>query len=523
MRFTSTVTVSIFVGACSAIALSCGTDDSCEGTSSCGTSGTGGGGGTAGTGGGGGAGGTSGTGGTGNMGGTSGTGGAGGVSGSGGTAGTDAGQCDTTKTPSQEACLVDDQHAVFVNGTVATTGTGTKASPFKTITEALGAASGKLILVCDNTYDEQVKITAGVKLFGGFSCTTWSFETGKRAVVKPTAKGNALSIDSVSSAVLIEDMEFTSADGTLAGESSVSAMVNASTDVKLHRVKLAAGKGVAGANGVLAPFTFPKTQTQLNGNPANVLAGGALNQCSCPAGDQSIGGFGGNAPTPSKGGDGLPALGGGQGGTPGSCGSGATGKDGTAPSAAADAPGAGTLGALIGAAWSPTKGANATPGGPGQGGGGGASSATGGGGGGGCGGCGGAGGPGGGGGGASIALLAINSTVSIDAGSELLAADGGNGGNGVAGQSGQTEYGFGANPGPGGCLGGAGAPGGAGGAGGGGAGGISVSVLWKGTAAPTIDGSAKLTFGKKGTKGTGGKAGSNDGIDGVAQNVLQAN
>ncbi|MCL4756376.1 MAG: PE-PGRS family protein, partial [Myxococcales bacterium] len=63
--------------------------------------------------------------------------------------------------------------------------------------------------------------------------------------------------------------------------------------------------------------------------------------------------------------------------------------------------------------------------------------------------------------------------------------------------------------------------GGAGGAGGGGAGGISVAVVWKGTAAPTLDGSAKVTLGNKGTKGAGGKPGTNDGIDGVAQNTLE--
>ncbi|MCE7888595.1 MAG: DUF1565 domain-containing protein, partial [Sorangiineae bacterium PRO1] len=126
-------------------------------------------------------------------------------------------------------CLVDDQHAVFVNGTVATTGTGTKASPFKTITEALAAASGKLILVCDTTYAEQVKVTAGVKVFGGFSCTDWSYETGKRAVVKPAAKGTALDINGVSATVLIEDVEFGSADATAAGESSVAATIAAST------------------------------------------------------------------------------------------------------------------------------------------------------------------------------------------------------------------------------------------------------------------------------------------------------
>jgi hypothetical protein len=360
----------------SAALAGCGGSDSCEDTYSCGSPG-----GTSGTGGGT-TGGSGGTGGTGNTGGTGGIGATGGASGTGGGGG-DGGPCDTTKSPAQEACLVDDQYAVFVNGTVATTGTGTKASPYKTIGEAITAASGKLILVCDTNYDEQVKISAGVKLFGGFSCTDWSYETGKRAIVKPSAKGSALAIDGVSAPVLIEDMEFASADGAAAGESSVAATINGSSAVNLNRVKLAAGKGVAGANGVLVPFTYP-AQASLNGNSASALAGGAPKQCTCPAGDQSIGGAGGDAPTPKSGDDGFPALGGGQGGTPGSC-SGGVGKDGAPASAASDAAGAASVGTLTGTTWSAAKGAKASNGGPGQGGGGGASAVSGGGGGGGCG------------------------------------------------------------------------------------------------------------------------------------------
>ncbi|CAN5723932.1 hypothetical protein BH09MYX1_BH09MYX1_38890 [soil metagenome] len=73
-----------------------------------------------------------------------------------------------------------------------------------------------------------------------------------------------------------------------------------------------------------------------------------------------------------------------------------------------------------------------------------------------------------------------------------------------------------------GCNGGDGAPGGNGGTGGGGAGGISVGILYKGTK-PTTDAAtdSKITFGAKGTKGLGGSTPTNDGIDGVAQAVLQ--
>ncbi len=59
--------------------------------------------------------------------------------------------------------------------------------------------------------------------------------------------------------------------------------------MKLRRVRLAAGKGVAGANGALAPYTYP-TQVALNGNGASGGSGGAPKACACPSGAGSTGG-----------------------------------------------------------------------------------------------------------------------------------------------------------------------------------------------------------------------------------------
>ena len=105
----------------------------------------------------------------------------------------------------------------------------------------------------------------------------------------------------------------------------------------------------------------------------------------------------------------------------------------------------------------------------------------------------------------------------------LSAQNGGAGGNGKAGQSGQTQFGVSGASKPPGCNGGSGGAGGAGGAGGGGAGGISVGILYKGTK-PVTDSATdgKIAFGTKGSKGLGGASPTNDGIDGVAQSVLQA-
>jgi hypothetical protein len=69
------------------------------------------------------------------------------------------------------------------------------------------------------------------------------------------------------------------------------------------------------------------------------------------------------------------------------------------------------------------------------------------------------------------------------------------------------------------CSGGQGGKGGNGGSGGGAAGGISVGIVWQGTSAPTQT-DVTFTEGALGTKGIGGSAGTNDGIDGVAQDVL---
>ena len=166
----------------SALFAACGpTSSTCEERGTCGAGGasSGGAGGTAGTSGSGGADGGAGTGGTSGTGGTAGTGGNG---------GSDASTCDPSKTPGTEACLVADKYAVFVDGTVATTGDGSQASPFKSIGEAISAAGGKLVLVCDATYDEQVKVTAGVRMYGGFKCTDWTYEGGQRAVVAPVQR-----------------------------------------------------------------------------------------------------------------------------------------------------------------------------------------------------------------------------------------------------------------------------------------------------------------------------------------------
>src|SRR5262249_43230665 len=107
--------------------------------------------------------------------------------------------CDATKAPNEAPCVIGDPLGVFVDGAKgADTNPGTKAAPFKTIGAALDAAKGKRVYVCaTSTYPETLTIDAahdGAKVYGGFSeCSTWTYDTSKKALVKPM-KGLALAV-----------------------------------------------------------------------------------------------------------------------------------------------------------------------------------------------------------------------------------------------------------------------------------------------------------------------------------------
>ena len=479
----------------------------------------------------------SGTSGTGSSSGTSGKSGAAnaGTSGSSGDAGSTGAEamCDTTKSPSEESCLVNNEYAIFVAPTGKDGAGGTKAGPVKTIAKAIELAGNtKMVIACDGSYAEQVKLTAGAKLYGGFACPgsamPWKYETGKKSKVAPSDRGVALGVATGAAVVVIEDFEFDALDATDPGESSVAAFVNTSTMVAFTRVKLVAGKGMDGANGTMTPVTFP-LPSMLKGNSASGDTGGPFNLITCPAGGTTKGGKGGDGGLGIAGGqNGTPDLGGGKGGTLGAdCAAGGAGVSGADASPQPVASGATKVGSITPTGWTGAAGTDGAPGTPGQGGGGGTGAesnsttgaVSGGAGGGGAGGCGGAPGTAGKAGGSSIALLVLSSAVTLSA-SELVTGDAGKGGDGAAGQDGQTQSGGGGVQSGDACQGGKGGKGGKGGAGGGAAGGVSLGIAYQGMA-PTTDADTKSTTGAAGAKGIGGAPGINDGIAGIKQDVLE--
>jgi hypothetical protein len=452
----------------------------------------------------------------------------GGEGGEGGKAGSGT-PCDPLLSPGEDACVIDDVYAVFVSPTGSDDeGDGTKASPFESFAKAIESAAlnDKRVFACADggVFGERVSIDAeanGVEIYGGFSCDDWTYDaTAKTSVVSPTPL--ALHIVDAED-VTIEGFRFEAADGSLPGESSVGAFVVNSTGVVLRRVEIVAGDGVKGADGGLVGFEYPE-QEALNGNPELPEGmGGGDKQCVCQQGLATLGGIGGAPTGPGQpGGKGLPDHGAGTGGIVADCGLGGTGVGGANAPNRSPASGAVKMGSLGESGWLPESGEDGATGQPGQGGGGGASlNSDGHGGCGGCGGCGGNGGLKGGGGGASIALIGLESEIIIDH-AVLAAGDAGGGGRGHSGQAGQTEVGAGGNAlsSLNSCGGGNGGRGGNGGASGGGAGGISVGIMWTGNESPTQT-QVTSTLGMPGYGGVGGEPGVNDGINGIAQDVLK--
>lgn len=563
----------LFISACAG-ETTCVEDRTCP-SSATGTGGSAGDAGTetgGGSGFGGGSGGASGMSGASGVAGSGGKGGTEGGAGTGGALATDAGdagrdaeagpRCNGGPGQVIEGCPVDDPDGVFVSrADGASTGDGSRAHPFPTITAALNAVTAgadggptdaaaneggiddggpafkKKIYVCADggVYEESLTIDAtknaasdGLAFLGGFRCGDWKYEPTARTKVTSSAL-TAWKVSGVANGVTIEDFEITSARATLNGQSSIAMIVTqTSKNVVLRRLRIVAGDGadglrgasgndgidglVAGSDKAGLPAACGTSLTEQKGGfwvttPANPSPGGAGGAAYLGPGSSGTYGTPRNNVTPldvDNGGSSSSVLG--QNAAPGAAGS--RGDDGPA----------GTISPFTESFSSLGHAAGLAPGGvdgyPGQGGGGGGSSsgkatclgASGGAGG--CGGLGGKGGRGGWSGGVSVALYVWDSSVTIDSVSLIsgkggTGGDGGNGGLGGKGQPGAPGgEGNSANAIGAGGDGGQGGDGGNGGPGNGGNGGASYPLVFHGT--PPAKTAVIFTSGQPGLPGVGG-------------------
>ncbi len=434
--------------------------------------------------------------------------------------------CDPPAEPKDSPKCVDDGFGVFADATGGSdSNAGTKTSPVKSVGSALGKLGNRSrVYVCAGTYEESVKVTGAVAIYGGFACGSWTYGGGETKV-SPKDAGYALEVSGAQGFVA-SDVTFTSAAGSSSRRSSVAMFVHGASG-KLVRVVGVAGAGQAGA-GATVTANYDRlllaSNVLLRGNGGTGATGGLEQTCAtlCKNNEQSTGGKGGKGGNaPGNGDPGKPDRGAGLAGIAGGvCAGVGTGGTGNVGAPGGEGVPSAKLGELTASGWTPSDGAPGKAGGPGQGGGGGGGaggdSMEGAGGGGGCGGCGASGGSVAEGGGASIALLSLDSTLVVTGGA-LTSGKAGVGGAGVAGEVGQIG-GNGGIQASGGCQGGKGGEGGPGGASAGGAGGVSAAVASKGPK-PALT-SVILTAGTKGGPGAGGSA-SNAGLDGQSSPALE--
>lgn len=447
---------------------------------------------------------------------------------------------------------VIDACGVFAQAGAAASGNGSKAKPYATLAEAIAEAqaSGKHVYACASAggaFGEAVTISAGIEVYGGFDCASWTWSKSGRTGLDGPADKITLTIAKGAGGAKVVGFAISAASPSdmTKGGSSIAVAVD-DVEATLEQCDVKASDAAKGADGE-AP-----TGTATKGADAPVPDPGTMNACVLPAsvnggtsgattcddGSITAGGIGGKGGITGtsngdgeKGGDGLPADAtsglGGSGESVTKCAVGAPGKDG-------DPGGAGLAGSASGDALALTGIINkddtdGRTGKPGQGGGGGGGAKAGtfcppvaspvdgpgaSGGGGGAGGCGGKGGGGGKAGGSSIAIVSLGTKLEL---TEITIAVGapGEGGKGAIGQNG-GDSGLGAiggakstiPPSANGCKGGDGGGGGAGGPGGGGRGGHAIGIAYAKTpiAAPVIK-----TFNGGTAGGTGGDPGAASG------------
>jgi hypothetical protein len=455
--------------------------------------------------------------------------------------------CDPSKSPGDDSCVVADEYGVFVSpsGTDTTT-CGGKAAPCASITKGLARVkgTGKKLYVCADAgvYAEQVSIDIGLdglRAYGGFKCSDWSYDSSIKAQVKPVVEGVAWKVDGLVKGTWIENFRIESVSATASGGSSIAVVVNGSAAVQFKGCEIKAGDGKdgdPGANGTKGEdgegFTTAQQGTNATcTNPPNSNPGGMWTGVSACG---SKGGQGGDGSKDGMGLAGQPGIPDTDVTPPSLNNSGAAavalkakGSDGTSGSpgnAGADGIATALNGVFSAAGFTPaSQGGSGQDGHPGQGGGGGGASrapincvgASGGAGG--MGGCGGKAGTGGASGGASVGVLSWASTVKFDA-CKITAGKGGAGGpGGAGGGSGLGKLGAPGGFDPTGQMAGGGAgekggDGGLGGSGAGGNGGPSHAIVYHGTAPDSA--TSTVVSGTAGTKGKGGTNGPTTAPDG---------
>jgi hypothetical protein len=218
--------------------------------------------------------------------------------------------CDSTKLPTDDACVVNDAFGVFVSSSMgAANAKGTREAPLASLDAgiALAKSLGLRVYACAETYAESVALADGVNVFGYFDCKSgWTVDATNHAKVQsPTSP--AMTATNIASPTRVEAVDIVSPDFTSSSQSSIALLANASPGLTIKGATIHAGTGGKGDDGVDA-IQLTDSGTAKNGTNATpkhactgilCLAGtgslGGTNKCSGEAGhDPTPGGTGGS-------------------------------------------------------------------------------------------------------------------------------------------------------------------------------------------------------------------------------------
>src|SRR5450432_847177 len=83
--------------------------------------------------------------------------------------------CDATKLPTEDACVITEAFGVFVSSTFGNDANadGSRSKPFATLSKGIAAAkqANRNVYACAEKYPENVEFADGVSVFGYFWCT----------------------------------------------------------------------------------------------------------------------------------------------------------------------------------------------------------------------------------------------------------------------------------------------------------------------------------------------------------------
>lgn len=133
--------------------------------------------------------------------------------------------------PSENVDPIDSTCGVFVSSSLGndSSGKGTMAAPFATLSKAieLAASKGKPVYACGEKFNsEAVSISTDIALYGALDCANkWKYEASKKTELAPSAEGIALSISKDTTSVEVFDFAIASADATQDGGSSIAVLV----------------------------------------------------------------------------------------------------------------------------------------------------------------------------------------------------------------------------------------------------------------------------------------------------------